>query len=449
MQTLPPRWEITKLHNLNDGSYTVTLGHTNPLPSEKMEFYRALSENPYIGAAEVAALASQMQEAEAISGIDLTPAGGEHDYYANLGISGYPDTEAARKFFEDHMRKSGSDFEGMTTSLSPVGLSFDQILEAFVPEDLAKEGKKALGEYQKGLAGSGSEVEHEKGELLGEEALFIVGQNGERVCQAVLINNFVVMGDMLAFQKLPVGNEPVHSVVCQSARKSHAKDEPSVTVWSGGKKIKSVNPTCQCLHCKTHPECSTLKAEGLIHREEVGSLLNALFARIKGEPAEQKEGVALEITRDGVKVKSDLERLQIKAGDTLKTSNKTQASLADGAGNKISLGGRTELKVGGPSDFELIIGTFTAFISKLKPKTKFDLKIPHIGVNSIRGTIFSVWTDKNSMTLTVVEGMVEFSDLKGNKVMVKENQSCICSKDQGLQNPVTLPLNLKEQYRKE
>ncbi|MDI6800332.1 MAG: hypothetical protein QMD53_06695 [Actinomycetota bacterium] len=214
---LPPQWQITKLHNLTDGGYTVTLGHLNPLPSEGEEFYQALAENPYVGAIEAAALANQMEGVLAVSGMDMTPGSGEYDYYANLGISEHPDKEAARQSFENIKGAPGPDAEVAPPGL-PAGFSLGEILEAFAPKELAEEAKKALGEYQKSLAVSG--VGHEEGKFLDEEALFLIGQNGERVCQTVLVNNFVIMGDILACSKLPQGEKPVHSVQCQMARKN-------------------------------------------------------------------------------------------------------------------------------------------------------------------------------------------------------------------------------------
>jgi hypothetical protein len=111
------------------------------------------------------------------------------------------------------------------------------------------------------------------------------------------------------------------------------------------------------------------------------------------------------------------------------------------------IGGGSKVKINEPSNFELLIGSLTAFINKLKVKTKFEINMPTTGAGvAVRGTIFSLYADKNVTTLTVVEGEVEFSDLKGNKVIVRSNQTCVCSKDQGLQQPVTLPINLKEKF---
>ncbi|MDI6800331.1 MAG: FecR domain-containing protein [Actinomycetota bacterium] len=193
-----------------------------------------------------------------------------------------------------------------------------------------------------------------------------------------------------------------------------------------------------------------MQAEGFINLEAAESLLLGLFKRIKREALEEEnEGAGVEIMRGKKRIKPGADKFRVEVKDVIRMSKKGQVNLVDEAGNKMALGAKTEIKIDGPTDFELLGGTITAFIRKLKPKSKFDLKIPFLGVNSIRGTIFSVWTDGETMTLTVVEGQVEFSDLKGNAVMVKENQSCICSKEQGLQLPVTLPVNLKEQYKEE
>ena len=81
------------------------------------------------------------------------------------------------------------------------------------------------------------------------------------------------------------------------------------------------------------------------------------------------------------------------------------------------------------------------------PKDGLKVRTPQ-AVCGVRGTIFGLHVEKDVTTITVVEGKVEFSDLKGNKVIVKENPFCICSKEQGLQMPVTVPFNLKEKFER-
>lgn len=418
---LPPGWEIIAKH-VKDGVYSVTLGHRNPNPANINEFYKALAENPFVSPQQLSEIVKSMQDAQRATGMDMTPGGGRHDYYATLNITGYPDKKTARQYFESYF----ADFISFDNKAP--GAAFDinigDLLEAFAPKELVKEAKEALGKAQKSLAKTG--IKTKKGKFIGEEALFITGKNGEQVCQAVLINNFIVMGDILGYPLLPPGNTPVHSVACQTAREKHKK--------------------CQCNYCKSHPECSTLKTEDFIHKEKVESLLQDVFARIKGKANEPAKEAGAEIIRGQNKIRNPKETSRIENGDIIRTNSKTQINLADRASNKITIGGNTELKMETVYNLKLMAGTITTFLKKIKPKSKFEIHTPTASTG-VRGTIFSVWTDKTTTTLTVIEGEVEFSDLKGNKVMVMSNQTCICSKEQGLQNPVTLPINLKEQFR--
>lgn len=419
---LPPGWEIIN-KNVKDGVYSLTLGHLNPKPNNINEFYKALAENPFVSPQLLSDIVTSMQNAQSATGMDMTPGGGRHDYYATLGISGYPDRKTARQFFESYF----NDFISFDNKVP--GAAFDinigDLLEAFAPKELVKEAKQALGKAQKSLSKSG--IKTKRGKFLGEEALFVRGKNGVEICQAVLINNFIVMGDILGYPLLPAGSTPVHSVACQTARENH-------------------NSKCRCNYCKSHPECSTLQAEDFIHREKVESLLKDVIARIKGKTNEPSKEVTAEIIRGQNKIKNPKETSRIENGDIIRTNSNTQINLKDRAGNKITIGGKTEVKVENASNLKLMVGSITIFFKKIKPESKFEIHTP-ICVAGIRGTIFSLWTDGKTTSLTVVEGEVEFSDLKGNRVIVTGNQTCVCSKEKGLQRPVTLPINLKKNFK--
>lgn len=440
---LPPGWEIIAKH-VKDGVYSVRLGHRNPKPANINEFYKALAENPFVSPQQLSEIVKSMQDAQSATGMDMTPGGGRHDYYATLGITGYPDKKTARQFFESYF----ADFISFDNKAP--GAAFDinigDLLEAFAPKELVKEAKQALGKAQKSLEKTG--IKTKKGKFIGEEALFITGKNGEQVCQAVLINNFIIMGDILGYPLLPTGNTPVHSVACQTARENHKRPGPSILVTKGNRVVKNINPRCQCNYCKSHPECSTLQGEDFIHREKVESLLQDVFARIKGKANEPAKEAGAEIIRGQNKIRNPKETSRIENGDIIRTNSKTQINLADRAGNKITIGGNTELKMETVYNLKLMAGTITTFLKKIKPKSKFEIHTPTASTG-VRGTVFSVWTDKTTTTLTVIEGEVEFSDLKGNKVMVMSNQTCICTKGQGVQKPIILPINFKEQFKGE
>ncbi|MGB9722216.1 MAG: FecR family protein [bacterium] len=420
----PARWDEIEKESA-DGIITVKLGHISPYPE--------YVENPSIKLVTVADYSTDGKK-----GIEIS----KYDFVANLSITGYGDKQDARQFFENYF----NDFISFDNKAP--GAAFDinigDLLEAFAPKELIKEAKEAVSRAHKSLSKTG--IKAKKGKFLGKEALFITGKNDEQVCQAVLINNFFIMGDILGYPLLPMGNTPVHSVACQTAQETHNKPGPSILVTKGDRVVKHINPKCQCNYCKPHPACSTLQTEDFIHREKVEALLQDIFARIKGKTNKPAKEVGAEIIRGQNKVRNPKETSGIENGDIIKTNSKTQINLADRGGNKITIGGNTELKMETVYNLKLMAGTITTFLKKIRPKSKFEIRTP-TAIAGVRGTIFSVWTDKSTTTLTVIEGEVEFSDLNGNKVIVMSNQSCVCSKEQGLQKPVTLPINLKEQYK--
>lgn len=419
----PSRWEEIEKKSA-DGMITVRLGHISPCIEHV--------QNPSIKLATVADYSTN-----GTKGIEIS----KYDFLIQLSITGYGDKQTARQFFDSYFTNFIS-FDNRTPGAA-FDINIGDLLVAFAPKELVKEAKQTLSKAQKSAENG---IKTKKGKFLGEEALFITGKNGAQICQAVLINNFIIMGDILGYTFLPTGNTPVHSVACQTAKENHKKPGPSILITNGNRVVKNINPKCQCNYCKSHPECSTLQGEDFIHREKVEVLLIDVFARIKGKTNESAKNIGAEIIRGQNKIKNSKETSRIENGYIIRTNSKTQINLADKADNKITIGCNTELKMETVSNLKLIVGAITTFIKKLKPKSKFEIYTPTASTG-VRGTIFSVWTDKKTTTLTVIEGKVEFRDLKGNKVMVMSNQSCICSKEQGLQKPITLPINLKEQYK--
>jgi hypothetical protein len=362
----PPRWKEIDRY-AKDGLVTVSLAHINPSPEDEPGV-RILK-----GGFGIAAFMPSVEREK-------------FNFGAHLSIAGYADKQTARQFFESYQTIFTQGPDAPTPGAS-IDIPLGDLIKVFAPEELAGKMQSALQGIKEGFAKSGVRIEKEK--YLGEEASWYVGDFGKRGCNAVLINNFVITGPLLAASAFEPGSTPT--------------------------------------------------------REEVEQILRSIFSKIKGGKAEVKE-VSAEITRGQTRVQNPREKFRIKNGDTIKTDKKTQVNIADSAGNKMWIEGGSNVIINKPSDFELIIGSITAFIKSLKPKIKFEIHTP-TATTGVRGTIFSVWTDKTTTSLTVVEGEVEFSDLKRNKTIVRSNQACFCSKDEGLQRPVTLPISVKAQFK--
>lgn len=390
----PAMWEEIEKKS-SDGMISVRIGHISPYPEHV--------ENPAIKLVTVADFSTN-----GMKGIETS----KYDFLANLSITGYTDKQTAKQFFENYSNNSIS-FSNITPGMN-FNIDIENLLEVFAPKELVKEAKESIEKAQKSLNKEGIRVI--KGKFLNEEALFVTGKNGEKVCQAVLINNFIIMGDILGYTHLPPGKTPIHSCKCKGAKGQYTD----------------------------HKKCSTLENENFIHKEKVELLLKEIFTRIKEKTKEYSKETRVEIIREKSKILNPKEELIIFNNNIVKTDNKTQITLSDSVNNKITIGNNTELKMETISDLKLKAGTITLFLKNMKSKFKIYTPVSIIGV---RGTIFSVWTDETATTLTVIEGEIEFSDLNSKKVIVKSNQSCICSKEYGLQKPVSISVDLKAQYK--
>ena len=376
-------WEIVEKYS-GPGSLWIKIGHISPAPRKAAEegLNYYLTFPSNMSPGEFARLASGL-------------ATSKYDFLADLRITFVNDEN---KSLDDDIQRS------------------KQLLEMYgeYSQKLSKEELSSLKE----LTNIASEIISSAKEVkfLNERARAIV-KDGKKAVTAVFIGNFTLNGTLLAAaQILDPGSKPIHAIACR--RK----------------------------FCERRPACSNLKAEGFIHREMVELLLKEIFTGLKGNMQRAKQKAEAELIRGKHKIHNLKENSGIEKGDIIRTSSKTQINLADRAGNKITIGGNTELKIETVSNLKLMAGTVTAFLKKLKPKSKFEVHTP-TAIAGVRGTAFSMWTDSMTTTLTVVEGEVEFSDLKNNKVIVTSNQTCICSKEQGIQKPVKLPVNLKKQLR--
>lgn len=261
---------------------------------------------------------------------------------------------------------------------------------------------------------------------LGEKARATIDENGEKRIFSILVNRFSIYGSMVSVaNQLDPGSKPIHSVRCEKTYQEHEQ----IRIKHG----------CNCWACKCHSVregCSTLKKEGYIHREEVENLLRLIISRLKREKAEKL--LQPEIMRNSKKIKSPEEGMEIKKDDIINTKN-AEIMIKDGMGNEISIKSNTEVKFNESETetfLELKTGEIGAKIIKLL-KDGLMVRTPQ-AVSSVRGTDFGVRVEKglDLTTLTVTEGKVEFSDLKGNKVIVKAGQFCRCTK-YGLEKPIT------------
>lgn len=115
----------------------------------------------------------------------------------------------------------------------------------------------------------------------------------------------------------------------------------------------------------------------------------------------------------------------ISAGSAVRTG-KGSVCLKNipGQGDKVFVGENTEVQIGEQvTKLDVLTGKLRALVKKLSPKSKFEVKTP-LGVTTVRGTDFIVDSTPASTDVLMLEGVVEFSDLEGHKVVsVKTGES--------------------------
>lgn len=403
---LPPGWEEIERYS-GEGSIWVKLGHLSPDPGYSAN--KDLNVHLLIGP---------------------TPSGfkkSKHDFTADIRVTYIKDSELHLSDFDSSVLKTNEDLEKAKKFLKEAG------------ENISKEDRASLEELLKQVNQFASMAR--EGKYLGEKARIIEGPEGETAITSVSIGRFVLDRSLIgADQALKQGNTRIHSVKCEKTWREH---EPL--------QCRGKHDVSNCGACSCHSDgklCSTLKTEGFIHKEEAENLLSLIFSQIKGE----KPNTGLvEILRESGKIENPKEKFELEDDDMIKTDSKSSINIQDDSGDKISIGSKSKVKLNEYADIELLEGTAEIIfenIDALKSEGySIKCRTPQ-AICGVRGTIFSLFTDKNFTTLTVVEGEVEFLDLNGNKEMVKENQVCVCSKEHGLQKPVTMPVNLKEQFKR-
>lgn len=259
-------------------------------------------------------------------------------------------------------------------------------------------------------------------QYLGERARVDTSE-GERRVLSIIVGEFSIYRTLVNVASLlEPGRTPIHSVKCDSIRRAH-----------------SGRDSCGCPACSPHPACSTLKAEGFIHREEVERLLKLIISRLKNPP----EKPAFKIQRGEESIEGPAEGFQIKDGDKIVTEN-AELMIEDDMDNKVIIKENSEVEICQVEKMdekkieEILKQTMGEIIAIMKGHPcSLKIKSPQ-AVTSVRGTTFGLHVVEEFTTLTVVEGEVEFSDMKGRAVRVKPDHYCICTKE-GVQEPVFVP----------
>ncbi len=128
----------------------------------------------------------------------------------------------------------------------------------------------------------------------------------------------------------------------------------------------------------------------------------------------------------------------VSPGDAVRTGKKSQVELKEESGTRLVIGPWSHVKVeatGESSLFELTLGRLKAFVKKLKPANKFEVRTP-LAAAAVRGTSFEMGYDPKADAgfLDVDEGVVALS-MDGREVDVRAGQRMDFVKDLPLGEP--------------
>ncbi len=116
----------------------------------------------------------------------------------------------------------------------------------------------------------------------------------------------------------------------------------------------------------------------------------------------------------------------IKPNELIRTNEKTQYEIIMPSKDIIKIAQNTNAVIKSESLMEIIKGKIHNIITKLKPKTKFEVHTP-TSVIGVRGTKYEIEVeDDGSTTVKVFDGEIEFSDKKMVRtVLVKKNHKSV------------------------
>ncbi len=183
---------------------------------------------------------------------------------------------------------------------------------ALASGEITQEELEKLVSDMRGILGAATQLRDmfEAGRFLDRRADYLVS-DGERHITRVVIGRYVITGALLSvYQYLPDGDTPMHALGCLRVRVAHQRSDtsdaglpnPALTESPGFKPPGNARfvglspksgarpyysgdplPPCECSRCTYHraADCSTRAGEGFVHKEQLRSLLEDIFARVE------------------------------------------------------------------------------------------------------------------------------------------------------------------------
>lgn len=158
----------------------------------------------------------------------------------------------------------------------------------------------------------------------------------------------------------------------------------------------------------------------------------------------QPVGTVEAMIKEGENFIKAIENLGLFSGSVIRTLDNSFAKLLFINGIQVSINPETYFKITAkPAIGEQTSGS--AIYQVPKSNEIIEINTPH-GVTAVLGTVFKLEVSKKTTTITVAEGKVRFTNMKGVSKVIESNQQAIVSaEDENITvnelDPITIQMN--------
>jgi hypothetical protein len=141
---------------------------------------------------------------------------------------------------------------------------------------------------------------------------------------------------------------------------------------------------------------------------------------------------------------------RVEPGDSLRTGANSLARVRTKGGHTVYVQPKTTIEsvseTGKDTQFKVLVGRIRAFVQKLRPANKFEVRTP-VAAAAVRGTVFDMdVSEDTSSRLSVLEGAVNYRDLAGlaKEIEVLKGQTVLIPRGQAPRPPEMMPKDLMQ-----
>lgn len=141
---------------------------------------------------------------------------------------------------------------------------------------------------------------------------------------------------------------------------------------------------------------------------------------------------------------------RVEPGDALRTGSNSLARVRTKGGHTVYVQAKTTIESvsedGKDTQFKVLVGRIRAFVQKLRPANKFEVRTP-VAAAAVRGTVFDMdVSEDTSSRLSVLKGAVNYRDLAGlaKEIEVLKGQTVLVPRGQAPRPPEPMPKDLMQ-----